>query len=90
MPDLESHWLAEKLAFLGRSLSGGVMWARRVWVAVPRLAANLKAEDRREVLFLFECRKVLRKLLRLFQSRKELYRELVVGTVSDPLVERLG
>ena len=24
MPDLESHWLAERLAYLGRSLTGGL------------------------------------------------------------------
>ena len=26
MPDLESHWLAERLAYLGRSLMGDAVW----------------------------------------------------------------
>ena len=62
----------------------------------PRLKSNPKAEDCRrlkdEVLFARECREALRKLpgsSDLSRSRKELYRDLVVGSTSDPLVERL-
>ena len=29
MPDLESHWLAERLAYLGQSLTGDSVWRRR-------------------------------------------------------------
>ena len=29
MPDLESHWLAERLAYLGRSLMGDAVWRKR-------------------------------------------------------------
>ena len=29
MPDLESHWLAERLAYLGRSLTGDSVWRRK-------------------------------------------------------------
>ena len=63
----------------------------------PRLKSDPKAEGRRrplgKALFVLECRKVLRNLLGssdLSRPRKELYRELVVGTASDPLSERCG
>ena len=29
MPDLESHWLAERLAYLGRALTGDSVWRRK-------------------------------------------------------------
>ena len=29
VPDLESHWLAERLAYLGRSLTGDSVWRRK-------------------------------------------------------------
>ena len=29
MPDLVSHWLAERIAYLGRSLSGDAVWRRK-------------------------------------------------------------
>ena len=92
MPDLESHWLAERLAYLGRSL-----WRRKVSRTFPRLKSDPKAEGRRkplgEALFVRECRKALRNLLvssDLSRPRKELYRELVVGSASDLLSERRG
>ena len=54
-----------------------------------------KAESRRkhmgEALFVRECRKALCNLLGssdLSRPRKELYRELVMGSASDPLSER--
>ena len=97
MPDLESHWLAERLAYLGRSLTGDSVWRRKASGTFPRLQSDPKAEGRRkplgEALFVRECRKALRNLLGssdLSRPRKELYRELVVGSASDPLSERRG
>ena len=84
MPDLESHWLAERLAYLGRSLTGDAVW--RLKASRPFL--RLKAD-----LFVREYRTALRNLLGssdLSRPRKELYRELVVGSASDPLSERRG
>ena len=97
MPDLESHWLAERLAYLGRSLTGDAVWRRKAGRTFPRLQSDPKAEGQRkplgEALFVRECRKVLRNLLvssDLSRPPKELYRELVVGSSSDPLSERRG
>ena len=97
VPDLESHWLAERLAYLGRSLTGDSVWRRKASRTFPRLKSDPKAEGRRrslgETLFVRECRKALRNLLGssdLSRPRKELYRELVVGSASDPLSERGG
>ena len=47
MPDLESHRLAERLAYLGRSLTTDTVWSLKVRVAFPRLRLNPKAEGRR-------------------------------------------
>ena len=97
MPYLESHWLAERLAYLGRSLTGDSVWRRKASRTFSRLQSDPKAEGRRrslgEALFVCECRKALRNLLGssdLSRLRKELYRELVVGSASDPLSERRG
>ena len=97
MPDLESHWLAERLAYLGRSLTGDAVWRRKASRTFPRLKSDPKAEGRRkpmgEILFVRECRKDLRNLLGssdLSRPRKGLYRELVVSSASDPLSERRG
>ena len=97
MPDLESHWLAERLAYLGWSLTGDSVWRRKASRTFPRLKSDPKAEGRRrptgEALFFSECQKALRNLLGssdLSRPRKELYRELVVGSASDPLSERRG
>ena len=97
MPDLESHWLAERLAYLGHVLTGDSVWRRKASRTFPRLNSDPKAEGRRrplgEALFVRECRKALRNLLGssdLSWPRKELYRELVVGSASDPLSERHG
>ena len=97
MPDLESHWLAERLAYLGRSLTGDSVWRWKASRTFPRFQSDPKAEGRRkplgEALFVRECRKALRNLLGssdLSRPRKELYRELVVGSASDPLSERWG
>ena len=55
--------------------------------AFSRLESSPKAKGRRqswgEVRFTRECRNFSR-------PQKELHRELVVGSTSDPLVERLG
>ena len=60
MPDLESHWLAERLAYLGRSLTGDSVWRRKASRTFPRLKSDPKAEGRRkplgETLFVRECR----------------------------------
>ena len=94
MLDLESHRLAETLAYLDRSLLTDVVWSLKVRVAFPRLRSNPKAEGRRrprdEAPFVSECRRAIRDLHRssdLSQSRKELYRGLVVGSASDSLVK---
>ena len=56
MPDLESHWLAERLAYLGRYLTGDSVWRRKASRAFPHLKSHPKAEGRRrplgETLFL--------------------------------------
>ena len=97
MPDLESHWLAERLAYLGQSLSGNAVWRRKASTTFTRLQSDPKAESRRrpmgETPFVRECRKIFRNLPEssdLSQSRKKLYRELVVGFTSDPLSKRHG
>ena len=59
MPDLESHWLAERLAYLGRSFTGDAVWRRKASRTFPRLQSDPKAEGRRksmgEALFVREC-----------------------------------
>ena len=59
MPDLESHWLAERLAYLGRFLTGDAVWRRMASRTFPRLQSDPKAEGRRkplgEALFFREC-----------------------------------
>ena len=73
------------------------MWSLKVRVAFPELGLCPSAEGRRrprdEPPFVIECRGALRKLSRssdLSWTRKELYRGLVVGSASDPQVDRLG
>ena len=66
-------------------------WILKVEVAFPKFSSNPEAEGQAGK----NCfsSKALCKRPRssdLSRSRKELYRELVVGTASDPLVERLG
>ena len=97
MLDLESPWLAERLAYKGRSFMGDAVWRRKVSQTFPRPQSDLKAEGRSkpmgEALFVRECRAALRNLpgsSDLSQPRKELYRELVVGSASDPLGELRG
>ena len=78
-------------------LDGDVEWRQKASRTFPRLKSDPKADGRRkpigEALFVRECRTALRNLLGssdLSQPRKELYRELVVGSASDPLNERRG
>ena len=44
MPDLESHWLAESLAYLGRVLTGESVLRRKANRTFPRLNSDPKAE----------------------------------------------
>ena len=97
MPDLESHWLAERLAYLGRSLTGDSVWRRKANRTFPHLKSDPKAyvdlQPLGETLFVRECRKALRNLFGfsdLSRPRKELYWELVAGSASDLLSERRG
>ena len=96
-PDLESHWLAERLAYFGRSLTGDAVWKQKTSRTFPRLKSDPKTEGRRkplgEALFVREYRTALRNLLgssNLSRPRKELYPELGEGSASDPLRERRG
>ena len=89
---LESHWLAERLAYLGRSLTADAVWRRKTSRTFPRLNSDPKAEGLRKPMgktaFVRECRAAFRNLpgsSDLSRPRKELYRELVVGSASGPL-----
>ena len=93
MPDLESHWLAERLVYLGPSITGDAVWRRKASRSFPRLKSDPEAEGRRkplgEALFVRKCRTALHNLLGssdLSRPRKE----LVVGSASDPLSDRRG
>ena len=44
MPDLESHWLAERLVYLGRSLLRDMVWGQEMRVVFPRLKSNPEVE----------------------------------------------
>ena len=93
LPDLESHWLAERLAYLGRSLTGDEEWRQKASRTFPRLKSDPNTEGRRKPMFVSTvCPReptALRNLLgssNLSRSRKE----LVVGSASDPHSERRG
>ena len=71
------------------------MWRRKASRTFPRLKSDPKAEGQlkplREALFVREYRVALRNLPEfsdLSRPRKELYRELVVGSTSDSLNEQ--
>ena len=73
------------------------MWRRKASQTFPRLKSDPKPEGRckplSEALFVCECWTALCNLLGssdLSQPRKELYRELVVGSASDALSEQRG
>ena len=98
MPDLKSHWFAERLAYLGRSLSGDAVWRQKASDTFPHLKSNPKTEDRHwpmgEALFVRECLPTIPKLLEssdFSRLRKELYQELVLRTLSESgMVGRRG
>ena len=92
MPDRGSHWLAQRLAYLRDTV-----WGHKMRDVFPCPKFNPKAEVRRkprdEEPFPYECRMALCNFLwfsDLSRLRKELYRELVVGSASDTLVKRLS
>ena len=67
------------------------MWRRKASRTFPKAKGRRKPMG--EALFVCECRKALRNLpgpSDPARPRKELYRELVVGSASDPLSERHG
>ena len=88
MSDLESHWLAERLAYLGRSLLRDMVWRQKVRYVFPRLVSDPKpkATVSLKVLHCLPTSAKRPSRSKGPRSRKELYRELVVGTASDPLV----
>ena len=96
MPDLESHWLSERLAYLGRSFTGDAVWRQKASRTFTHLKSDPKAEGRHKPLgeapFVRECRTALCNLgsSDLSRPRKEIYRQLVVGSSSDPLSEWCG
>ena len=97
MPNLENHWFSERMAYLDRSLSKDTVGGRKVKDFFPCLKSDSIVEGRRrlrgEAQFVRECREALSNLPEssdFSQRRKELYRELVAGSASDPLLERLG
>ena len=87
-------WSAERLAYLGWSLSRETVWGQKVRDVFPRQESDPEAKGRRKpecaTSFTRECRKALVNLLGLvtFFGLEELYLKLVVGFASDPLVER--
>ena len=90
MPDLKNHWFAEKLAYLGRSLSKDTVWRRKASDTFPSLRSDPKAEGQRklwgEAPFVRECHKALRNRpgsSDLFQPGKKLYQELLVGPLQS-------
>ena len=63
MPEMESLLLAERLAYLGRSLSGDTVWGQKVRDIFPRLESDPEAEGLRKpkgaAPFTCECQKAL-------------------------------
>ena len=97
MPDLESHWLAETLGYLGRLLMKKTVRGHKVRDVFPHLRSNPGAEGRcrprDDTRFSIECRRALRSLPQssdLSWPWKKLYHGLVEGSVSDPLEKQLG
>ena len=81
MPDLESHWLAERQAYLGWFLPRDTVWGQKVRDVFPCLESDPEAKGRHKpkgaATFTHKYRKALRKRHRssdLSRSRKELYR----------------
>ena len=89
MPDLESHRLAERLAYLGRSLTTDAVWSLKVRVTFPDLGLCPSAEGPRrskdEPPFVIEGRRALRNLPRssdLSWTRKRVSDEFRLGSSS--------
>ena len=86
-----SHWLAERLAYLGRSLSVDVVWRRKASRIPPSSQIpKLKVDISRRAKHRLSANAVgsfvtFSGFSDLSRPRKELYRELVVGSASDPL-----
>ena len=55
MPDLESHWLAERLAYLGRSLTGDAMWTQRLKIDVSLWAKHCLSANAERPFITFLC-----------------------------------
>ena len=97
MPDLESHRLAERLAYQGQSLTKKTVWGHNVRDVFPRLRSNPGAEGhhrpRDDTQLSIEFWGALHSLpwsSDLSWPRKKLYRVLVEGSISDPLEKWLG
>jgi len=92
MPDLAAHRNAERLAFLNRALHTRTAWSRKFRDIFPDLLRRSRCSGG-ETQFLSECRVALRRLPEssdVSWPRRALYRALVEGSGSDPLVERHG
>ena len=83
---LKSLWLAERLAYLGRSLTGDAVWRRKASRTFPGFQSDPKAEGRRKpmgkALFVREYRAALRNLpgfSDLSRPSKKLYRILLAS-----------
>ena len=95
----EYAWCGETLVRWksGWSLSKDTVWRRKPSDTFPRFKSDPTAEGQRklkgEAPFVRECRRALCNLP-VFRdhsrSRKELYRDLMRCSASDPLVKRLG
>ena len=97
MPDLESYWLAERLAYLGQSFLRDQVRRWKVSQTFPHLKSDPKANDQckpmGETLFSCECHAALCNLPEssdLSWPQKELCWESVVGSALDPLSEWRG
>ena len=83
MPDLESPWLAERVAYLGRSLTGDAMWRRKASRIFFLLKVNISRWAK-------HCLPASAERPFVTFPGLVLYRELVVGSASYPLSERCG
>lgn len=101
MPDVSSHKYASRLSFLRRSLTEEPLFEQSVKAAFPSLKVSSIPTDayqkrRGETEFQAECRSALRALVAsnnekgLAVPRNALYRELVGGRASDPLIKQQG
>ena len=87
MLDLESNWLAERLAYLGRSLTNDMGWGLKVRNAFLCLRSRLKAAGGREMKHCLSASAAGPYETYLGPVN---FRGLVAGSVSDPLARWLG